>query len=129
CADSMSLRNLVVELSRSYAASARGGELDGDPPQYADLAEWQNELIEAEETRAGREYWSSRNLLRPPIRLAFERVPTGETAFEPRMEEFELPSSLPVQIESLARSRETSLEQIFLACWHILLWRHTCQSE
>jgi hypothetical protein len=126
CADSISLRNLVGELSRSYAAAVYGEKLDGDVVQYADLAEWQNGLIEAEATRAGREYWRNRNLLRlPTLQLAFENIATSDVAFEPRLEELMIEPSLTARIECFVRSTETPLAQILLACWHILLWRHT----
>src|SRR5882672_8196544 len=53
CADSVGLRNLVGELSSGYAEAVGGEESEDDVAQYADLAEWQNELIEVEETYAG----------------------------------------------------------------------------
>src|SRR5262249_23575201 len=46
CADPMGLRSLVGELSRSYNAAVCGEDLNDDLMQYADLAEWQNELLE-----------------------------------------------------------------------------------
>jgi amino acid adenylation domain-containing protein/non-ribosomal peptide synthase protein (TIGR01720 family) len=69
--DAAGVRNLGRELSRCYAAREAGGVRggadgaasdgdDGQPEeaaQYADLSEWQNELMESEETAAGREYW------------------------------------------------------------------------
>jgi amino acid adenylation domain-containing protein len=130
CADSVGLRNLVGELSGSYASTVCKEEFDRDVLQYADLAEWQNELIEAEETRLGREYWENLNLLcRPTPRLTFEGWPTSEAAFEPRLHALEIAPSLTAQIESVTRIHETSLEKILLACWLILLWRHMGQSE
>src|SRR5262249_48077555 len=107
CADAVSLRNLVGELSRSYATVTSGEELDTDVVQYADLAEWLNELIEAEETRFGRDYWQNLNLLRPSTpQLAFEGVSTSETAFAPRLEELKIAPPLAAGIESFARSKE-----------------------
>src|SRR5262245_21422389 len=130
CADSVSLRNLVGELSRGYAATVCGEELEADAAQYADLAECQNELMESEETRAGREYWRDQNLLRPPMRqLAFEGVPTSEESFKPRFDALVIAPPLAARIESFARDTKTPLAQILLACWHVLLWRHTGQSE
>jgi len=43
--------NLVDEISRSYAACAAYEELDDEPLQYADLLEWQNELLAGEDTK------------------------------------------------------------------------------
>jgi len=130
CADSIGLRNLIGELSRGYEAAIYGEELNGGIEQYADLAEWQNELIEAEETRAGRRYWRNRNHLAVPgPQLAFEGVPESEWAFEPRVDEMAIQPPLIAQIESFAWNSGRSLDQFLLACWHILLWRYTGQSE
>src|SRR5262245_14619074 len=65
CADSVSIRNLVGELCQGYAAEVCGEDLDRDVMQYADLAEWQNDLIEAEEMREAGEYWRRRALPHP----------------------------------------------------------------
>jgi len=130
CADSVSLRNLVGELCRGYVAVIRGEKLNGAVAQYADLAEWQNELIESEETRAGREYWRNQTLQRQPMpQLAFEGGPAIDTIFEPRLDELVIAAPLTARIESFARSQETSLGQVLLACWQILLWRYTGRSE
>ena len=130
CADSVGLRNLIVELGRGYAAAIRGEEPEGDVLQYADLAEWQNDLVESEATRIGREYWENlKPLSRPLPQLASERRPEIELRFEPLVYEREIAPSLATRIESIARSRNTSFEKILLACWYTLLWRHTGQPE
>jgi len=47
CADLVSLGNLVRAISHAYAARLEGGPTFADQPaQYADLAQWQNELLE-----------------------------------------------------------------------------------
>ena len=53
-ADEQGLRNLVEELASCYGAAVSGEQLDEVQLQYADLAEWQNELLVSEDTRAGR---------------------------------------------------------------------------
>ena len=49
CSDRPSLNRLVYELSQS--------ELPEPEMQFADLAEWQHELLESDNTEAGRDYW------------------------------------------------------------------------
>jgi len=120
CGDAVSMRNLARDLSQGYEAAACGKGLDEEAAQYADLAEWQNELIEAEETRIGREYWRNRNLECRSPQLAFEGMAERDGAFEPRLDELRI-----VRIESLARGAERSVVEILLACWQILLWRQT----
>ncbi|NEQ20441.1 MAG: amino acid adenylation domain-containing protein, partial [Microcoleus sp. SIO2G3] len=57
-ADMAALRNLVCEISRAYA----GETLNGEFLHYADLAAWQNELLEGADTEAGRSYWRKQNV-------------------------------------------------------------------
>jgi len=129
-ADSVSLQNLVGELSRSYAAVVCGERLNGAVAQYADLAEWQNEMIESDEMRAGREYWHNQALLCQPMpQLAFEGGPAIAAIFGPRLDELVIAAPLTARIESFSRSQETSPGQFLLACCQILLWRYTGRSE
>lgn len=52
-ADNVTLKNFTRELSLSYSAGACGEEFSDESMQYADIAEWQNELLESEETAIG----------------------------------------------------------------------------
>lgn len=61
CADTVGMKNLVGEISRSYAAVLQGKESD-EPLQYADIAEWQNELLEAEDRETARNYWRKQDI-------------------------------------------------------------------
>jgi hypothetical protein len=61
-ADSVTLKNFTSELSLSYSACACPEEPADEPMQYADIAEWQNELLESEETAIGQEYWRKLNI-------------------------------------------------------------------
>src|SRR5579872_81312 len=51
CADAETLKIMVREIGRRYSAFGRCHEPSGDLSQYADLAEWENELLESEEAR------------------------------------------------------------------------------
>jgi amino acid adenylation domain-containing protein/non-ribosomal peptide synthase protein (TIGR01720 family) len=53
CADARSLRLMAEETAAAY-----GGLLPtASAPQYADLSEWQNRMLESSETEIGREFW------------------------------------------------------------------------
>ena len=64
-ADAVGLENLVHELSVCYGSLLDDTESPGNTLspadeeilQYVDLAEWQHELLESEETAEGRAYW------------------------------------------------------------------------
>ena len=48
-ADTITLQNLVSEISRAYEAELLHQELTDEPMQYILVSEWQNELLETEE--------------------------------------------------------------------------------
>src|SRR5271169_1948273 len=54
CADLRSMENLASEIGRAYAGSS--DETD-EVTQYADVAEWQQELLASDDAKAGRDYW------------------------------------------------------------------------
>jgi len=130
CADAASLRILVREISRRYCAFARCQEPSGDPSQYADLAEWENNLLESEETSEGKKHWRKveASAFRVP-KLSFEKQPSARAAFEPRLLASPVNPELTSKIRKLAAKYDASASAFFLACWQILLWRLTGESD
>src|SRR6185369_981834 len=51
-ADEAGLRVLVEEIGRSYEARLSGAAHEDEPMQYADVAEWLNEMLDSQETEA-----------------------------------------------------------------------------
>jgi amino acid adenylation domain-containing protein len=130
CADAESLRILVREISRRYASYGRGREPLGDLSQYADLAEWENDLLESEETREGKKPWheAEASAFHAP-KLPFEKRSSARVAFEPRLVASPIDSELSAKIRNLAAKCDTSASAFLLACWQILLWRLSGESE
>src|SRR5205085_11684353 len=54
CAASAALASLARELCGAYGACLGHERPAGEPMQYADVSEWQNELLESEDTETGR---------------------------------------------------------------------------
>src|SRR4030095_9439393 len=52
CCDSVTVLNLMSELGRAYGLILDGGAFPGEPMQYADFAEWHNELLEGSDEHA-----------------------------------------------------------------------------
>jgi amino acid adenylation domain-containing protein len=149
CADRAGLEALVRELSLCYAVVSGEEGLLAEPMQYADLAQWQNELLESEETETGREYWRRQpraDLL--AIKLPFEnrrpliKLPGADQAAEKAIGGAPAPGRFAPQslsrlvepdqvrkVEALAQQVGTSVSVVFLACWQILLWRLTGQTD
>jgi len=130
CADAASLNNLVWELSRCYSACLTSTELSDDPLQYADAAEWQNDLLESEDTESARKYWRARNFSTAAgPHLPFEQRPCDNSSFHPHFITSPLSADLTAAIRAVARKYDTPPSIFFLACWQTLLWRLTGQAD
>ncbi len=117
CVDVVGLQNLVREIVSGYVALNEGRRVTDEAIQYADLSEWQNELLESAETESGRQYWRQQDLSSlSSLKLRYQRPTTDKSKFAPRV--------LITAIDGDAIS-ETSL----LACWHALLWKLTGQPK
>jgi amino acid adenylation domain-containing protein len=120
CADAATLVNLVAELGRCCAGAAAAEE----PVQYADLAGWQNERLEAADARA-RAFWRSRGWpAAPPARLPWEGAGEEATAASS-------PATVPVPLGpgvgramvELAAELGVGAAAVPLAAWLLLLRR------
>ena len=132
-ADAVTLNNLVDEINCTYTTylqnqNLQNREITEAPLQYADLAEWQNELFEGEEAKLGKGYWCKQYF--PDFtnwQLPYENS-APEPEFEPRI--FSLASHIkPERLEAIAQKYNTKIPVILQACWQILLWRITGRSE
>ena len=124
CADAVTLRLLVRDLAAAYGVP----ELEEEEVlQYADLAQWQNELLESEETAEGAEFWSRQgNDEGLASRLPFEQLPFEAKAaptYQPRTLVLPLEGSLQGGVLELAQRWSTSPGKVFLACWKVLFHR------
>jgi amino acid adenylation domain-containing protein len=124
CSDAAGLRNLIAEIARAYGGSVPASE-EETPAQYVDLAEWQHELLESEDTATGREHWQ-RRLAEPmegaalPLRRA---IPAA--ASEPQaVQTVEIPlARLGPAVDSVAGRLGVPVEAVLLAAWAALLQR------
>ena len=129
CADTWSLGNLVCKISRAYEARANGERPADEAVQYADFAEWQNELLKAEEGEAGRQFWRTQNAsAATAIRLPFETKPSA-LEFVPDVLALNLDSTLAAKINRTAAAEGATAAELLSACWQTLLWRLTKQTD
>jgi hypothetical protein len=130
CADAATLTILVRELSLSYSARLRGEVRAAGPLQYADVAEWKNELLESEVSASGKNYWRKQNSCSVPrLALPFERVGSPAASFEPRAVVLDIKSTLAAALDVAVRDLDTSTSTFLLACWQTLVWRLGGQSR
>ncbi|HEY9901851.1 MAG TPA: amino acid adenylation domain-containing protein, partial [Candidatus Sericytochromatia bacterium] len=127
CADSWTLKNLVQEISQSYAICLKGEELPDEPVQYIQFSEWQNELLEDEDAENGKVYWHEQNF--QSITLPFEAQFSRATGFEPDVCALKIHPDVVAKIEALAPQHNTGISEFLFACWQTLLWRLTEQSD
>jgi amino acid adenylation domain-containing protein len=132
CADSATLANFVAELSRAYELCLNNQECGDEPMQYADFAEWQNELLEAddEQAKTGKDYWQKQDAasVSAPA-LLLERRLVASQAFKPNSVPVALDSSMLEKIEAIAREYEASISAVLFACWQALVWRLSRQPD
>ncbi|HEV2145782.1 MAG TPA: condensation domain-containing protein, partial [Longimicrobiaceae bacterium] len=112
-ADAGTLCNLAGEVAAAYASLAAGEEIAAPEIQYGDVSEVFNDLLESEETRAGRKYWAAAT---PAARAA-----RGE--FVPRVAVRTLEPGLSARVRELAAALEAPVAAVPLAAWGLLLAR------
>ena len=125
CADMTSIKNLVREIGRAYTAHLHREELSDETLQYADVAEWQHELLQAEDREIERAYWRKKDFSSlSTLQLPFERQHSGPQEDRPEFQPQVLAVSIPTApLEAAARACGTSPAVFLLTCWQILLWR------
>jgi amino acid adenylation domain-containing protein len=132
CADSQTLRTMARELHCLCAQGRADSDLSQEPLQYADFAEWQNQILEADdpETRTAKQYWNRPEFRQgEPLRLPFGTQPVADHSFDPDCASIELPADILRQLESLANECSISAGIVLLACWQSLLARLTDQTD
>jgi amino acid adenylation domain-containing protein len=130
-ADRTGLENLAREIARAYDAATRDAEVVDEPLQYADLAEWQNDLLEAEETEEGRRFWQQQGFSAAGLLKLPSEQETGASApsFVPQKLTARLDAETTARLRELAADVGTSAQTLLLACWQVLLWRLTGQAD
>ena len=130
CADRAGVKNLVREISRCYSARKRGERLEPLTMQYADLAEWQLELLETVDSEIEKEFW--REVIISDVadhNLPFGARPAAAREFAPRARSLKIAPARHDQVKSLAQRFQSGVPSLLLSCWAILIWRLTGQSD
>ncbi|MEH2037877.1 amino acid adenylation domain-containing protein [Nostoc sp.] len=131
CADRLTLHNFIKQVSNLYTSIYHQEEvLDTEVLQYADLAAWQNELLIAEETQAGRDFWSNINFSAlAALQLPFENTAVASLLFKPQSYCLKLDVDFQDKITNYAQAQNIAISDVLFTCWNILLWRLTGQDN
>lgn len=134
CADAWTLKNLIEETGRAYAANLGRG-FDGpfaeadEVTQYLQFSEWQHELLENDDQSA-RQHWRAIDLESvATFTLPGEVAVPIQSAFDFESYAFTFNAEVAAKVFEVAAERGVSVGNILLACWSTLLWRLTRQSE
>jgi amino acid adenylation domain-containing protein len=125
CSDSTTLANFTRELCGAYA----GHEPSREPMQYADFAEWQHELLEADDkdAQAGKSHWRNlQDVDAQLLHLPHEKRVVRPALFEPASIAIDLNSA---RLDAFAREQDTPVSTVLFACWQALMWRLTGETE
>ncbi|MEL7407802.1 MAG: amino acid adenylation domain-containing protein, partial [Cyanobacteria bacterium J06558_2] len=124
CADSQTINNLLQELSLSYSYSLQGQDFVEEPVQYTQFSEWQNELL-TESSKAGQDYWQQQQSINYSLVFPDELIYEHNLAKKLNRYSLKLERELFNQASLIATKYNTSLSNLFLACWYILISKLT----
>ncbi|MBV9789290.1 MAG: amino acid adenylation domain-containing protein [Chloroflexi bacterium] len=126
CGDATTLKNLVHELGAAYTDSI--ADLDDEPMQYADFAEWQHSVLEEGGEVSPIVGLSQSDLatLRG-LKLPLEQAST--TPFTPRSTPVPLTPESVERLAAFASQHEIAESVVLLSAFNALLWRLTQQGE
>jgi amino acid adenylation domain-containing protein len=130
--DGWSLGVLNRELSTLYSAHCQGwpSPLSELPVQYADYAIWQRHWLQGEELQEHLNYWRKRLAGAPPqLLLPTDRARPAVASFNGGVFRFDMPVTLRVALEELARHEGATLFMVVLAAYQILLSRYSGQQD
>ena len=128
CADIQSLVNLTQELADFYHANTDESDDADGPFQYADFAEWNNELFAGDVIHEGQNYWrkqkSSAN-----SELYCEAKNPVIADFHPRVSTSCIKPDVAVRIKMLSELHGVSAATFLFTCWQILLYGLSGESD
>ncbi len=117
--DRLGQRIIVDAIERAYNESEFPPTTDSIP--FVDLAEWQNTLLELEETREGREYWERVILSQSQeCNLPFGRL-NREGRCSPEIYEIGVTAESICGLRKCCSEYDLRPQLLLLTCWHLLL--------
>lgn len=121
--DATTFQHLLRELVDWYNLGAIPDE-SGETVQYADAAEWQNEILESPETETERAFWLNQDLSALAAEPSLFSHPLTTTAdFVPAVRSIPLDPAQSQALMIMAQDWQISASALLLALWQTLLWR------
>ena len=127
---------LILDTASLYQVMRQCASLCGEDPgtdeimQFADISQWQNEMLEDEESEDGRNFWRNRWESTPtPTPLSLETPIEEPEEFRVNSIRETLSAELTAGLTSCAQAQGILAGDILLACWQVLLWRHSGNAD
>jgi amino acid adenylation domain-containing protein len=119
CADEAALEMFVHEIAEAYTGAAYD---DSPALQYADVAEWQNQVIAAPEEHSP--YWTAEKfaILDFPT-LPFERRRNDSAEFRPATICRNVPQTIASALSTVAAQQGVATGTVLMVAWQILIQR------
>ncbi|MGC5328163.1 condensation domain-containing protein [Brevibacillus sp. SYSU BS000544] len=124
--DGYSISIFVDEFMNLYD----GEELPDLPIQYKDYSVWQNQLFESEEMKKQEEYWLNKFSGEIPVLdLPYDFPRPSAKNYEGDTLRITLKQELAKKVNLLAKSSNTTLYNVLLAAYQIVLMKHSGQED
>lgn len=126
CADSNTLTSLARHLGQFFSNRSLEVSSSEQEVEYTQFSEWNHELLEDEDAAAGKAYWN---------RQKFGDLVTGTLPLERKMQQPKnfhpeaVPVQLPREVLELVTTADSEISNFLFACWQVLIWRLTSQSD
>lgn len=130
--DNWAVGVFIRELSETYEQLRLGNITDDAPAhlQYSDFSVWQQQRIDAGEFDNQLKYWL-KHLKHAPgsIQLPLDRPRKSTQTFNGAEYKVRIPIEVEQNLIALARDNNTTLYNVLLTSWAVLLSRYTLQNE
>ncbi|MCP3660211.1 MAG: amino acid adenylation domain-containing protein [Bacteroidetes bacterium] len=102
----------------------------GNIIQYKDFAIWQNKIINKELLSYQLEYWKKElDSIEEVMKLPLDRVRPNEQSFNGKIEVYKPKKKLCYELKNMARAEHTTIFQILLTAFQVLIYRYTGQKD
>lgn len=123
CGDRIALETLPALLARFYGARPPRPD-EEETLQYADIAAWAEEMLEAPEGEAARAFWRvAAGRCDPSVQLPFSRPVAPASEYRPLGVPVAISRDDEARIDALAALLGTSADRVLLACFQTQVWR------
>ena len=130
CADDKSFEVLTRDISRAYEAQSDSKVSDPPVVQYSVVAEWLNELMQAEESEPARAFWREQDFSGvAAFMLPAEKRLNLPDSFSVRSVDGRISDALQRNLSSVSSQYKESTSSFLLSCWAIVLSGLSDQSE